>query len=221
MIVRNSFVSQTYTSTVPKGKVYAVEATAESMQTCIKNCEFYKCENVTFCQKAISDKLSLSLSNVHNAIEPLRRMVAIEVKKMCFKIINPKKILYHWASTRNLKRDIIYSTRAEKSIVEIEKSMPDSAIFTAYSGYRLRYKDAPADYSEIYVYCDDIGEIKRRFPESKNVPNIFALKKDKNIDKYGKIATNASIFVDLWNLSEWYAQDFLKAMEQKWSIGIK
>jgi len=175
----------------------------------------------TMTQKAISDELGLSLSNVHNALEPLRRMGAIEVKKMCFKIINPKKILYHWASIRNLKKDIAYSTRCEKRVVEIEKLMPDSAIFTAYSGYRLRYKDAPADYSEVYVYCNDIEEIKRRFPESKNTPNIFALKKDKNIDKYGKIATNANIFVDLWNLPEWYAQDFLKAMEQKWNIGMK
>jgi len=51
---------------VPKGKVYAVEATAESMQTCIKNCEFYKCENVTFCQKAISDKDGEAVINIYH-----------------------------------------------------------------------------------------------------------------------------------------------------------
>lgn len=175
----------------------------------------------TMTQKAISDELGLSLSNVHNALEPLRRMGAIEVKKMCFNIINSKKILYHWASIRNLKKDIIYSTRVEKSVIEIEKLMPDSVVFTAYTGYRLKFKEAPADYSEIYVYSDDLDEIKRRFPESKNIPNIFALKKDKNIDKYGKIATNANIFVDLWNLPEWYAKDFLKSMEQKWNIGAQ
>src|SRR3989344_829371 len=43
-------------------------------------------------QKAISDKLSLSLSNVSNALKPLRRMNAIAVKKMCFHIVNPRKI---------------------------------------------------------------------------------------------------------------------------------
>ncbi|MBI2653933.1 winged helix-turn-helix transcriptional regulator [Candidatus Woesearchaeota archaeon] len=172
-------------------------------------------------QKYISDKLNISLSNVSNAISPLRRMGAIQVKKMCFHIVNFKKILYHWASVRNLKKDIIYSTRTEKSVADIEKSVPDSAVFTAYSGYRLKYKDAPADYSEVYVYCDDLGEIKKRFPESKNTPNIFVIKKDKNIDKYGKIATNANIFVDLWNLPEWYSQEFLKAMEQKWNIGTR
>jgi len=177
--------------------------------------------NNVLTQKAISGKLGISLSNVSNALRPLRRMSAVDVKKMCFHIINTKKILYHWASIRNLKKDVIYSTRHEKSVVEIEKSMPDSAVFTAYSAYKLRFKDAPADYSEVYVYCNDIEEIKSRFPESKNSPNLFVLKKDKNIDKYGKMATNANIFVDLWNLAEWYAQEFLKAMEQKWNIGMK
>jgi len=172
-----------------------------------------------FTQKALSHKLSISLSNINNALAPLRRMNAIEVKKMCFCITNERKILYYWASIRNLKKDIVYSTRYEKNVIEIEKLMPNSAVFTAYSAYRLRFKDAPADYSEVYVYSNDLEEIKRRFPKSKNTPNIFVLKKDENIDKYGKIATNANIFVDLWNLSEWYAQEFLKAMEQKWNIG--
>lgn len=172
-------------------------------------------------QKAISDKLELSLSNVSSALAPLRRMGAISVKKMCFHIVNQKKIIYHWASVRNLKKDIAYSTRAEKSITEIEKSMPDSVIFTACSAYRMRYKDAPADYSEVYVYSDDLEEIKKRFPESRNTPNIFVLKKDKSIGKYGKIATNANMFVDLWNLPDWYAQDFLKELEKKWNTGIQ
>ena len=172
-------------------------------------------------QKAISEKLSLSLSNVSNALNPLRRMGAIQVKKMCFHVVNQKKIVYHWASIRNLNKDIIYSTRVQKSVVEIEKSMPDDAVFTAYSGYRLKYKDAPADYSEVYVYSNNLAEIKKRFPESKNTPNVFILKPDNNIGKYGKIATDSNLFVDLWNLPEWYAQEFLKAMEQKWITGMK
>ncbi len=177
--------------------------------------------NKVLTQKAISDKLGISLSNVNNALASLRRMGAIDVQQRCFKVINQKKILYHWASVRNLIKDIIYSTRAEKSVIEIEKSVPDSVIFTAYSAYKLRFKDAPADYSEVYVYSNGLEEIKRRFPESKNTPNIFVLKKDKNMDRYGKIATNANIFVDLWNLPEWYAQEYLKAMEKKWNIGTQ
>ena len=177
--------------------------------------------NRALTQKAISEKLDLSISNVSIALKPLRRMGAISVMKMLFRIVNSKKILYYWASARNLEKDIIYATRSEKSVADIEKSMPDSAVFTAYSAYRLKFKDAPADYSEVYVYCNDMEEIKRRFPESKNTPNLFVLKKDKSMDKYGRIATSANIFVDLWNLPEWYAQEFLKAMEQKWNTGMK
>ncbi len=172
-------------------------------------------------QKSISEKLGLSLSNVNYALAPLRRMNAIQVKKMFFQIINPKKILYYWASIRNLEKDIVYSTRFGKNAIEIEKFMPDSAVFTAYSGYRLKYGDAPSDYSEVYVYCSDLGEIRKRFPESKNTPNLFVLKKDKNIDKYGKISTNANMFVDLWNLPEWYSKDFVKALEEKWNTGAQ
>lgn len=178
-------------------------------------------KNYKLTQKYISEKLGLSLSNVNYALAPLRRMNAIQVRRMFFQIISPKKILYYWSSIRNLKKDIIYSTRLEKNALGIEKLMPDSAVFTAYSGYRLEYGDAPSDYSEVYVYCSDIGEIRKRFPESRNIPNIFVLRKDKNMDKYGKIATKASIFVDLWNLPEWYSKDFIDAMEEKWNIGAQ
>ena len=56
--------------------------------------------NDVLTQKSMSNNLAMSLSNVSNAIEPLRRMNAIDVKKMCFRIINKRKILYHWASIR-------------------------------------------------------------------------------------------------------------------------
>ena len=175
-------------------------------------------ENIALTQKEISEKLALSLSNINKAIAPLRRMGAIEVKRMGLNIINARKIIYYWASSRNLAKDIVYSTRVEKNVKDIEKRMPD---FTAYSAYALKYREAPADYSEVYVYCDDLDEIKKRFPSNRNRPNLFVLKKDRSIDKYGKIATTANIFVDLWNLGEWYAAEFIKELEKKWNIGTQ
>jgi len=178
-------------------------------------------ENIALTQKEISEKLALSLSNINKAIAPLRRMGAIEVKRMGLNIINARKIIYYWASSRNLAKDIVYSTRVEKNVKDIEKRMPDTAVFTAYSAYALKYREAPADYSEVYVYCDDLDEIKKRFPSNRNRPNLFVLKKDRSIDKYGKIATTANIFVDLWNLGEWYAAEFIKELEKKWNIGTQ
>lgn len=170
-------------------------------------------KNNVLTQKELSIKLDISLSTVNHALQILRKMNSINVNPRNFTVINPRKILYYWACIRNLEKDIIYKTRVNKEIKEIEKNMPNDIVYTAYSAYKYKFKDVPADYSEVYLYCEDSNEIKRRFPESKNVPNLFVLRKDRNME--GKIATIANIYVDLWNLREWYANEFLKATEVK------
>lgn len=160
-------------------------------------------------QAEIARALNISLSTVNLAISYLKKMNAVKVKRRSFDIVNGKKILLYWASVRNLERDIVFKTRVENTVVDIEKNMPNSVIFGAYSAYKYLFNDMPADYSEVYVYSGDIDEIKKRFGENKNEPNLFVLKKE--FDKM----TLAQLFVDLWNLKEWYAKDFLKAMEDK------
>ena len=83
-------------------------------------------------------------------------MNAIKVNPRNLKIINPKKILYYWACIRNLKKDILYKTRFNDSVVNIEKNMPSDVVYAAYSAYKFRFKDAPSDYSEVYVYSNNI-----------------------------------------------------------------
>ena len=96
---------------------------------------------------------------------------------------------------------------AEMPVREIEKNMPAGIVYAAYSACKIKFKDVPADYSEVYVYGDP-ETVKKRFPPSKNRPNLFILSGP------GKM-TIANIFVDLWNMKEWYAKDFLAAMEAK------
>jgi len=168
-----------------------------------------------FTQLGLARALGVSLSTVNNALQPLRRMGAIRVGRRSLEIVNAKKILYYWASVRNLERDISYKTRVDfkGTVAEVEKRMPQNAIFAAYSAYKLRFKDVAADYSEVYVYCDSSGlkEVMKRFPEKNNNPNLFVLKKDF-ADKQMPLA---NLFVDLWNLKEWYARDFVNALEEK------
>lgn len=168
--------------------------------------------NRTLTQKELALRLGISLSTVNHSLKPLRKLNAVEVGPKNLKITSIKKMIYYWASIRNVEKDIVYETRAEKDIKEIEKSMPQDIVFTAYSGYLFKFKDAPADYSEVYVYSDKTDEIKKRFPERKGPANIIVLKKDKNMKNE---VTLANLFVDLWNLKQWYAKDFLKAMEAK------
>jgi len=180
-------------------------------------------KNNKMTQLAIASKLNISLSTVNHALTPLRAMGAVDVNLRNFTVADGEKILYYWASLRNINKDITYKTRVDKPIQKIESEMPADVVYGAFTAYKFKFEDVPADYSEVYVYGSDeiLGEIKKRFPESKNVPNLFVLKKDELMGSYGKTTTLAQTFVDLWNLKEWYAKEFLIALEDKISKLMK
>ena len=95
--------------------------------------------------------------------------------------------------------------------------MMPPCVFTAYSGYKHKFNDAPTDYREVYVYSEP-EPVKKRFPSVKpQFTNIFILKRDSYIEKRSEkgIAPVSLIYADLWNLNTWYANDFLKALEKK------
>lgn len=175
-------------------------------------------ERFELTQSELSKKLMISLSIVNSAVKRLDAIGAVRILPRKFKVLNVRKALYFWASLRNLQKEIIFRKRIEASARDIERIMPD-VIFTAFTAYKLRFKDTPADYSEVYVYADgsELEEIKKRiskFKSSEKNPNFFVLKKDKLLKGYKEIPL-AQIFVDLWNLKEWYAKDFIENFEKK------
>jgi DNA-binding transcriptional regulator YhcF (GntR family) len=175
-------------------------------------------KNNRLTQLQLAKELNISLSTVNLALRHLRKMNAVDVNQRSFTVIDPRKILFYWASIRNPEKDIIYKTRVELPVRNIEANMPRGITFGAYSAYKFRFKDVPADYSEVYVYSEEEcfeEDIKKRFPFSKNEPNLFVLKKDTNMKRYGELTTIARTFVDLWNISTWYAKDFVKELEVK------
>jgi len=166
-------------------------------------------KNKTLTQSELSKKLKISLSTVNHSLKPLIKMNSIEIKQRCFKVVDAKKILYYWASIRNLDKDIIYSTRVNMDVVDVEKSMPKDAVYAAYSAYSFIFGSAPSDYSEVYVYGD--ASLEKRFKKNNNPANLFVIKKDEFMD--GKTTSVAQTFVDLWNIKTWYAKEFLKSFE--------
>lgn len=162
-------------------------------------------------QSGISKRCGVSIGNVNKAIKPLGAMNCIEKKPRGFRVLNPKKILLYWASVRNLQRDIIYQTRAHMSVEDVEKEMPP-VLFTAYSGFRFRYKRIPAEYSEVLVYSE-MKKVMERFPQRKGIPNVIVLKSDSHLKKFKQIPI-AQLFVDMWNLDTWYANDFVTGLER-------
>ncbi len=176
-------------------------------------------KNKKITQLGLAKKLNVSLSTVNNAIRPLVQLGTVEAKRRGLFVRDIKKSLIYLASIRNLKKDIIYQTYSPLSAEEIEKSLPEGTLFTAFSAYKFLYEDVPADYSEVYAYADEksLLEIKKRFPEKKGPRNIFILKADDSLFKLSKqgIVPLAQLFIDLWNIKQWYAKEFLDALEKR------
>ncbi len=181
--------------------------------------QYEKKKKKKFTQLQLSKTLNISLSTINLALKPLRKMYAIKVMPACFVLRDISKVLYHWANIRNPQKDIIFQTRVSQPPRKIESNLPSNIIFTAYSGFKFKFKKVPADYSEIYIYADEttVQIIKKRLVFSKNKPpNFFVLKKGKLTE-----LTASLLFVDLWNLPEWYAKDYLKALKKELiKIGI-
>lgn len=168
-----------------------------------------------FQQIKLAEKFGYSLSTVFNALKTPREIKAIEVSGKGFKITSVEKMLYLWGTQRKLNKDVIYKTFTSEPVAKIESAMPAEIIWGAFSAYKYKFGSTPADYGKVYVYADDINEIKKRFPEKKGPANLFVLKKDNYLKNYGQIGTLAQMFVDIWNSEDWYAQEFLKKLKEK------
>ena len=182
--------------------------------------DFIEKKKNSFTQLELSKEMNLSLSVINSAVKKLEEIGAVKILNRSFKLIDLKKALYFLASIRNLSKDIIFKIRIETSVREIEKIMPAGVIFTGYSGFKFKYNYVPADYSEVYVYANEseLNEIKRRitkdFKTKTQNPNFFVIKKNILIEKYKRIS-DIFLFVDIWNMKEWYASDFIKELENK------
>jgi len=168
-----------------------------------------------FTQKELATQFGFSLSTIFNSLKIPRQVGAIEVRGRFFNVLSIEKLLTVWATHRNLKKEIIYQTQVDLPPLKIEAEMPAGVIYAAFSAFRLKFNYAPADYDKVYVYTKDIAEIKKRFPPQRGRENLIVLKPDDFLAKYGEIPPIAQIYVDLWNLKEWYAQDFLEALKKK------
>lgn len=172
----------------------------------------------SFTQKEIAEKLGVSLSTVFNALKIPRQSGAIRVTGRNFTLEDTEKLLYIWATGRDLEKEIVYRAYVPAGAAEIEGLMPAGAVFSAYSAYAQKYGEAPADYDKVYVRADSVTleEIKKRFPAKKGEPNLFVLKMDGGERSKNKgMASDALIFSDLWNLRDWYAKDFLNKLKEK------
>jgi len=169
-------------------------------------------KNNTFRQDHLAVKLECSVSTVNHALNPLRGLGIVHIGKRHSYLADGQRLLFYFATRRNLQKDIIYSTYSDLPVLEREGLMPAGVIATAYSACRMYFSISPADYDNIYFYSQDVQKIESRFPKNnKRAPNIFILKPDKLLFQY-KIIPLSQVFADLWNLPEWYAKDFYESL---------
>lgn len=172
-------------------------------------------------QKSLSERFGYSLSTVNLSIKKAEAVGAIKMSGKFFTVSDVKKLLYFWATHRNLSRDITYKTWVDEPILEIEGLIPDGAIFACYTSARRILKEPPSDYSKVYFYFDEgnLETVKKRFPESGSLDsNLFVLKLHPTMLSYGQVATLPQTYIDIWNLADWYAKDFLKALEERMGL---
>lgn len=175
-----------------------------------------------FTQKELAEKFGFSTSTVFQALKTPRKMGAVRVTGRFFILEDPEKLLYHWASVRDLKKEIIFSGRVNLPILEIEGRMPPDIVFGGFSAARQILTEPPADYDKVYVYAKNTDPVKKRFELEEDLPigrqgreNLTVIKADDFLGSYGQRTTISQTFVDLWNLPDWYAKEFVKALKEK------
>ena len=171
--------------------------------------------NRHFTQKNLAERFGFSTSTVFQALKIPRKMGAVKVTGRFFVLEDPEKLLYHWASVRNLKKDLILKGKVDLPILEIEGQAPPQAIFGGYSAFRQKFKTAPADYDKVLLYTPNKEIVAQRFKIEKGREDLFVFRADKFLKNYGPVTPLAQTFVDLWNLPDWYAKDFTKALKEK------
>jgi hypothetical protein len=162
----------------------------------------------TLTQREISQWCGVSLNLVNSVVRELRRIGAVAVYSMGLRITNPAKILYAWASQRNLDGDISLRYAIALPVHQIEKNMPGNVVFTAFSGWRLKVGQAPFDYNQVYVYAQPsagplIKRLLETLPRTRGDPNTFVMfVEDPHLFASSKkqIAPVGQLFVDIYAL---------------------
>lgn len=170
-------------------------------------------------QKEMALRLGFSLSTIHHALKIPVQMGAVRKESRFFILEDFHKLLYYWASVRNFARDILYQASLNEPILEIEGRAPPHATFACYSAARYHLGEPPADYSKVYWYISEqeLHVCRERFPSprsKKGEANIIFLRKPYALEQH-KMTTLTHTFVDLWNLRDWYAKEFTRALEEK------
>jgi hypothetical protein len=168
-------------------------------------------------QKSLAHACGVSSWMISSLIKTLHNFGAVEKKPLGFRVLNVHKILLYWACTRNLHRDIVYTTFSPYPVSKIEEEMPEDTLFTAFSGYSRKFKDASLTYDEVFVYGDS-NQISRKFPKKTVLrPNVIVLEPDPHLRRLSEnnVVPFPQLYADLWQIDNPKAEKVLVNLDQR------
>ena len=168
-------------------------------------------------QSGLSELFHFSTSTVNLALVKPTAIGAVRKSGKFFVVADVFKLLHLAATIRNLDSDILYQTHSTLPLPDLEGLAPPGTFYGGYTAAKIILGEPPADYSTLYLYADpsDLSSIKARYPASKLGPShIVVLKKPLYLPTLNHTSLPHT-FVDIWNISDWYAKDFTIALEEK------
>ncbi len=179
----------------------------------------------TFRQRELAVELGMSPGNVHLALEPLRAVGAASVVGKNLVVRDVRKILLLWAARRQPSRPLAAFTSMEHAR-DLVRVLPPGLALTSFAGFVARYGDEPAPFSvaRAYVRPDDqatLVELRRRFNESPDVgaATLIVHEADSALARnLPEIVGPAQLYVDLWAEADFFASDYLRALEGRLAL---
>ena len=127
-----------------------------------------------------------------------------------------EKILMHWANKRKLAEDVVDNFEVDGSVLEVEGLLPPGSVLGAYSAVRAWYGEAPADYNTVYVYHAQPGVVKERFAGMNGKgTRVVVLQLNPLVPLREETTSLGHTFVDLWNITDWMAKEFVRRIREE------
>ena len=179
----------------------------------------------SFHQRALAHELGMSVGNVNLALAPLRAIGAVDVVGKRLVVRDVKKILLAWAANR--ERPVPLGLFAPgNSPEETLRVLPPGVALTSFAGYVVAFGDRPAPFSAIrgYVTPGDqatVAELGRRFAPTDDpaAATITTYEADPVMAAaLPAVVSPAQLYVDLWNEADFFASDYLRALETRFNL---
>lgn len=175
-----------------------------------------------FHQRQLATELGVSLGNVNLALRPLRAVGAVAVVGKTLVVRDVRKLLAMWAARGEPPRPLAAFAALDEPSALI-RLLPPGLALTSFAGYVARYGEGPAPFSVVRAYVRPadyavLAELTRRFDRTFDAANASLVVHGADpvlARELPGIVGPAQLYVDLWSEADFFASDYLRALEAR------